>query len=363
MLYKPDWERAQQKFEEYWNRENHDRPLIAIQGTKECRSAPRVKAPDKLSDRWLDGEYIVARSREHFSGTYFGAEAFPNLWPNLGPDLFGAILGDELEFSKDTSWSRHLLDDWDDVNGFSLDPENRWLKAITALTTIVVEEAHGDYFVGMTDLHAGADGLVSLRGPENLCCDLIDRPEAVERAILDLFEVLKEVHNRLSAITRAYQTGSADWLGVWHPGRALVTSCDFMGMISSDAFQRFVRPELLLELDWLDASIFHVDGPSALRHLDSLLAIPALDGIQWCYGAGQPTAAHWIPVLQRIQASGKLIHITVSPSDIQPLLENLKPEGLFLDINPMPNDISGTFHFEEEEARDIVAKIERYYRL
>ena len=41
--------------------------------------------------------------------------------------------------------------------------------------------------------------------------------------------------------------------------------------------------------------------------------------------------------------------------------ENLKPEGLLLAINPVPNDLSGQHRFTEQEARDIIARIERYY--
>jgi hypothetical protein len=32
-------------------------------------------------------------------------------------------------------------------------------------------------------------------------------------------------------------------------------------------------------------SLFHLDGPGALKHLDSLLELDALDGIQWVSGA------------------------------------------------------------------------------
>ena len=43
-------------------------------------------------------------------------------------------------------------------------------------------------------------------------------------------------------------------------------------------YEELVVGELLEELDFLDASIYHLDGPDALKHLDRLLAIDKLKG-------------------------------------------------------------------------------------
>jgi hypothetical protein len=362
MLYKPDWERTQQKFIEFWNKENHDRPLITISGLKDGYIPKKITAPEKFEDRWTNIEYVIESSRESFASTFFGGEAFPNLWPNLGPDIFGAILGDKIAFGENTSWSLHTMGGWENAKKFEFNPENKWWKKIKQMTEAVVEDANGNYLVGITDLHPGADGLVSLRGPENLSMDLFDNPDEVKKAIFELSDVFKTVFDELYNITTKKQRGTSNWLGVWHPEKFYVTSCDFIGMLSSSMFMEFIEPELLSELDWMDASIFHLDGPSALRHLDALLEIPKLNGVQWCYGAGQPTARFQIEVLKKIQNAGKLIHISVEPADLDTLLEQLKPEGLIIDVLPIPNDISGTIKFTEQEAKDILKKIDNSYK-
>ncbi len=357
MKYKPDWEKTQQKFIEYWNMENHERPIIAISGKKEVSSKKNITIPEKIIDRWMDFDYVIESTRAHFESTYFGAEAFPNFCPNLGPDIFGAILGDDIEFGEATSWSKHKLESWENVKKFEFDKNNYWWKKILELTQAVVDDSNGDYFVGITDLHPGADGLVSLRGPENLSLDLFDYPNEVKKANFECFEVFKQVFDELYRITTKKQPGSSNWMGIWHPNKWYVTSCDFMGMISKDMYKEFVEEELLMEINWLDASIFHLDGPGALRHLDSLLEIGNLKGVQWVYGAGQPTAAHWIDVLKKIQNAGKLIQISAYPSDIKPLLEQLKPEGLMLNIYP-DSDLGR--EFTEQEAKDIISMIEKF---
>lgn len=129
------------------------------------------------------------------------------------------------------------------------------------------------------------------------------------------------------------------------------TSSDFSCLVSEADFEEFIIPELMEEINFLDASIYHLDGPGALRHLDRLLKIEKLKGIQWVYGAGQPTARYWIDILKKIQDTGKLIHISIEPSDLKPLCEALKPEGVYFICNCT----------SESEAKDMIKFAEKFY--
>ena len=86
--------------------------------------------------------------------------------------------------------------------------------------------------------------------------------------------------------------------------------CDFCCMISPRMFERFVKPELAESCRKLDRAFYHLDGPGQLRHLDSLLEIPELAGVQWIPGAGAAPADEWIDVYRRIRAAGKLVQFT-----------------------------------------------------
>jgi hypothetical protein len=91
-------------------------------------------------------------------------------------------------------------------------------------------------------------------------------------------------------------------MGLYKDEPWYVTSSDFICMISNDNFRELILPELLEEVEYLKGNIiFHLDGPGALKHLDDLIAIPNLAGIQWVYGDGQPSTKHWIDVLKKIQ--------------------------------------------------------------
>lgn len=344
-----DLDKLEKRYLEYWNKENHDRPLLDIRAPK---TNARVSVPEfhgTIEERWMDTEYVLKSSRASLQNTYFGGESYPLLWPNLGPDIFGAYFGIDLKFGNDTSWAANHFTDLSKTDCSRLDLNNKWLKKTIEMTEAFASESKGDYLVGITDIHAGMDALISLRGPEETCFDLYECPELVKEKTFQLCDRFKEVYNLLNGILAKYQKGNGNWMSVYHPQGWYVTSCDFLCMISNEMYKEFVEPELLEELAFFKHSIFHLDGPGALHHLDSLLAIPELNGIQWVYGAGNPTAAHWIPVLKKIQDAGKLIHITVVPSDIPVLLENLKPEGMLIQL----------FCESEEEAKDIVRYVEK----
>ncbi|MDR1145172.1 MAG: hypothetical protein LBK71_03440 [Verrucomicrobiales bacterium] len=343
MFYKPNWDQVQQRYREYWARENHDRPLLDLTGPKAGRPAP-PSAPKhaRMRDLWCDMEYNLARARWQMEHTYFGAEALPIQWPNLGPDLFAALYGTPLEYGPATSWSLHTLAGWEPYPTLRLDRENFYYRKIIEMTEAFVADARDRYLVGITDIHAGLDALVAMRGPEELCLDALECPDALRRAALELCAGFKTLYDELYAITTRHQRGSTNWLGTWHPGRWYVTSCDFGGLISRAMFDELVVDELRAELAFLDASIFHLDGPGALKQLDRLLAIEELDGIQWVYGAGQPTATHWLDVLRKIQQAGKLVNIEVTAAELPALLEALPPEGVLYRVNGVRS---------EEEAR------------
>jgi len=328
-----NFDKIKKKYLEYWNKENHDRPLMDIRAARYDYRNVFNDDSKTLQERWLDIEYVVAKERAILEATYFAGEAYPLVNPNLGPDVFGAYFGCGLTFGEYTSWSTKHFGSLDDIDCSQLDRQNDWFLKTIELTKTMVNDSRGDYLVGITDIHPGMDGLVSLRGPQELCFDIYENPGLVKKLSLEMYDRFTEVYAILNRIISKRQRGSSNWMGIWHPKGWYVTSCDFMGMISQEMYQQFVEPEIKRELSFLKNSIFHLDGPGALRHLDDLLKIEELNGIQWVYGAGQPTAAHWIPVLKKIQDAGKLVHIDIVAEDLPILLKELKPEGVLYKMN------------------------------
>lgn len=351
MLYCENWPDIQKRYIEYWAKENHDRPILNVKAPKTNQKLRPVSKHATLKERWTDIDYILKCADWEMQNTFFGAEAFPMFWPNLGPDIFAALYGTDLEFGEDTSWAiPHLTDcQIEEFKGFQLQKQGEYYRKIIEMTDAVVEHAKEKYIAGITDLHPGADGLVSMRGPQELCFDSLDYPEFIKKGSFSLFEGFKEIYEELYKRTTKYQQGSTNWMGIWHPDRWYVTSCDFCCMISEDMFEEAIVEELEAEIEFLDASIYHLDGPGALKHLDRLLKIDKLNGIQWVYGAGQPTASHWMDVLHKIQDAGKLIQVNVEPNELEFMLQHLRPEGVMYNV----------YASSEEEAKALLKMSEK----
>ncbi len=348
MKYINNWDKVQQRYKEFWARENFDRPIISITANKKEYIAT---VPTSKEQAWLDSEFIIKSSRLCMENTAYGCEAFPTINPNLGPDVFGASFGAEIVFEETTSYSIPFVEDWDKFENLSFSHENVWWQKLLQLTKDIVSDAKGDYFVGITDIHPGADGVVSIRGPEAVCMDLYDEPQRIKKAVFELLPAFKYQLDELYNITKTNLGGSSNWMGIWHPEKWYVTSADIICMLSTDMFDEFILPELIEEIDWLGGNtIFHLDGPGALKHLDRILEIPNLAGVQWVYGAGQPSAKHWVSTLKKIQQAGKCIQVSILAEDIDILMDELNPEGVMYCVGAQNN---------VEDMNSIIKKIEQ----
>jgi hypothetical protein len=108
--------------------------------------------------------------------------------------------------------------------------------------------------------------------------------------------------------------GTTNWTAGWSRERFLcIGQNDFTCMISPELFDRFCFHDTLETTNYVDRSIYHLDGPDAIRHVPRLLEIEKLDCIQWIHGAGQPSAIHWLDLLRQIQRGGKSVQVLYAP--------------------------------------------------
>jgi len=330
---RPDAELVCRRMELWWEKEILDRPAIQVIAPGPHRFPIPESFHRSLRDRWMDTQYQADRARAIIQNMYFAGEALPFYMPDLGPELLSAAYGCELEFGEETSWSIPCLRDLSQAPDLRFDPENVYIRKIVEITSACLEAGKGIYLTGMADIHAGADLAAALRDHQQLCLDLADSGEDVHKLLETIRPAFFEIYNLLEAVIRGTgQTLMISWLPLFSPGRYYIPSCDFSAMISPGTFAQFFLPELIDEIEWLDRSIYHLDGPRALCHLDTILAIPGLDAVQFVPGAGSMPAATWIPVCRRIQDAGKNIHMQIEPHEIDQFMEALSPEGVMLSI-------------------------------
>ncbi len=333
MAYLEDWQSSEEAMRSWWARDN-DRPILAIyaprtDGHSSTEESTPTPSPRDLKQAWCDVEFRIALARHHFKRTFYGGAACPTWWPNVGPTSLSAYYGCPVVLGDSTVWQEPIVTDWADAE-LVFDGNCEWWRLTVELTEAAAADARGEYLVGITDLGDAFDAMSHLSRPDELCIAMSEHPEQIQRARDQLLDGWLRCYDRLYRICQRNRAGSTHWLGTWSPGRGYVLQCDFSCMISTEMFGRFVIPQLERQLQWLDYSVYHLDGPGAVRHLDLLLNLPRLNAIQWVPGAGNRPPTGWIDLYRRIQAAGKGIHASASPDEVRPLLEQLGWRGLLI---------------------------------
>ena len=280
------------------------------------------KPIDELLDQFLP----------RLEATHYLGDAFPRFWPNFGPGITAAFAGASLRAGDDTTWfSPRHAGQISDLH-VSWQPDNPWWLRVLEITRLAVERWGGQLSIGFTDLGGNLDVLSHLRGTQRLLTDLVDCPAEIDRLVAETNQLWLKCYRQLYPLTSLGQ-GITCWGPCWSPTSGYLLQSDFSYMISPRMFERFVLPDLSACCEALDYAFYHLDGKGQLPHLEMLLSLRRLRGIQWVPGDGQPQAEHWLPLLRRILQSGKLCQVYVGAHGALNLLRELGGKGLCLVIN------------------------------
>lgn len=115
---------------------------------------------------------------------------------------------------------------------------------------------------------------------------------------------------------------------LWSNQPYALQACDFNALISPEHFQEFFLPDIARQAATAGRAFFHLDGPSATVHIDSLLQLDELQAIQFTPGAGTPSALAWIDMFRRIQTAGKSVLAICPVDEVLDLCEALDPHSL-----------------------------------
>jgi hypothetical protein len=88
-----------------------------------------------------------------------------------------------------------------------------------------------------------------------------------------------------------------------------------------------VLPDLETCCEAIEFPFYHMDGKRQIPHLDHLLGIEKLCGIQWIPGDGQPPPEEWLPLLRRIREAGKLCQLFVTREGARRITNELGGDG------------------------------------
>ena len=327
---KPDYEKTKERYDAWWHNEIVDRPPVNISFPVERPKPVPQKNYATWQEKWLDFDYRAEAANLELHNQVFYADSLPIVWPNLGPEVFSAWCGCGYRFGEHTTWSEPCILDWEkDAEQCKLDM-NHWLfKAVEDFTRRLLEYGKGNFIVGLTDFHPGGDHLAALRDPQNLAVDMIEHVDEIKTMLKQSEAEFFQAYDYFYNLLRAENMPITTWTPLIHDGRYYVPSNDFSCMISNEMFEDIFLQGIINECHFYERSIYHLDGPGALRHLDSLLSIKELNAVQWVPGAGREGYERWIKVYQKIQAAGKGIQLGISIEELPLVFETLKPEGVW----------------------------------
>lgn len=333
LFHKPDFEETRNRWRAFWAGEIIDRPCVRIVSPRQ--GAQPHPHPPAVHIHTTDYRSIAEEFDEWASTMWFGGEAVPAFMPNFGPDQFAAFFGSQLAYSSessDTTWAVPSIENWAAADICFDSPRGQWWDRMLEFLSAIADVGRFRFLAAVPDIHSNLDCLAAMRGPQRLCEDLIDAPEAVDRAMRNVRRAFPTVYDAIYAAGEMEASGTTSWLPYYCDGRFSVLQCDFICMISPSHFRRWALPALEEEAAFLDHSVYHLDGPDALVHLDDILSIKAVDGIQWVPGEGNPPPIEWPDLLRRIQSAGKGLYLGASPEQVKVFHRMLRPERVFYDV-------------------------------
>ena len=273
----------------------------------------------KLKRNWTDVDYRVKLEKLRTSTTKYYGDAFPSVFTNFGPGSLSACIGGGFDLAPHTIWfdCNPIITDWENLPKIELDRNSEMWKLMDRFTRGLCENSNGGYHTSIADIGGTLDIIASLRGSQTLLYDMYDYHDEVQALIEKIKPMWIDTYNHLADIIFAHNDGMTSWQPLWCKDRYYPLQCDFSAMISPDMFDDLVLPDLKWQTEFLDHSIYHLDGPGELPHLDSILSLPRLDAIQWVPGAGLPDVMDedWFEMYDKIQAAGKNLVLFVGEPD------------------------------------------------
>ena len=309
------WEETKTTYAAWWRKEL-ERPIFPVILTGRDPGRPEPAAPllTQATCHQLDipAEDIIDRLDYELSRYLFLGDAFP--WVNLsafGPGVVAAFLGADIGNATGNVWfAPREVRPISQIH-FKYDPDNPWLRRLRDLYVAGTACWQGQVVMGMTDLGGTLDILSTFRPGEDLLMDMIAEPEEVKRVTWEIHHLWRRFYEDLSEACIPQAQGSVAWDGLFCEEDFYMLQCDLAYMIGPDMFAKLVKPELEATCEWLPRSFYHLDGNGQLPHVEHLLDMETLDGIQWVAGAQEAghTHADWLNLYRRIHAAGKRIEL------------------------------------------------------
>ncbi|MFA5863756.1 MAG: hypothetical protein WC975_03620 [Phycisphaerae bacterium] len=356
LLYKDDWDETKDRYRAWWNGEYIGRCGLFVTAPREgIPNTPPPTPPEDPEERWTDLDYMCKAQDYEFRRTYYGAEAFPNYYPGYpGHTAIPAFLGCKTTLDHETGWWEPFLSgpEWR-IKDIVLNKESRWWKFAIEQLDRMTNDALGKAIPSTGAFGGSGDTLAAIRGTDRLLIDVMERSDLVRQTEEYLMDMWFEVYDTFYDIVKeSTDGGSQGWFPLWAPGKFYGAQNDFSYMISPAMFRDLFLAVIRRQTEFLDYTIYHVDGIGAFAHVPALCELPKLQAIQILPGDGKPSPLHYPQVLKIVQQAGKNLWIMIEPNEVEQALALLSAKGLFIH----------TTCKTESQARQLIENVKKWSR-
>lgn len=313
MLTKDKKEQIIKDAEAWWNHELK-RPIIQVRLSKkdQGKALSRGKLLEMCYDYTIPASEVAKCYRDTFESEICLGDAFPHFYMR-STGVLGAMLGQTytIDVNRGTIWFEEMKGkELEDIHP-NLTNDNQLYHRGIELIQAFQEEFGNEIAYGIPNLGGMMDIVESMRGANNSLMDLYDDPDEVKRLNDDIYNAYEYAyHHYIDKIEKNKGLGYAGWTPLLSQKPYFISQCDFCCMIGPVQFDEFITETLKKEASLIERSFYHLDGPGAVKHLDTIIDC-GFDGIQWINGAGSKPLDDeaWNDIYQKVHNAGLLLQI------------------------------------------------------
>lgn len=308
------YDHLQDVYEAWWQKKIN-RPLISVV-LKKGKQYSKGELLEYVYDTQLPCIEVAKVYEEQFNNQEFLGDAFPFYYMRT-TGLLGVFMGQEWEVSlkNGTVWYKELDKEFEDLS-FQVDTKHILYQRMMELNRVFQEYFDGAVVLGGANLGGICDVYHSIRGMQNTIYDFVDDPDTLKSYFHEIKEEWRKTHFALyDAVDIKRNHGYTHWTPILSQKTYDMIQADLAFMIGPDDYEEFLEPLIKEESAMFGRSMFHLDGPGFLKHLDRILSIDSLDGVQWIPGAGVDKVNQWDEFYHTVDNSGKLLQVFIEPGE------------------------------------------------
>lgn len=249
--------------------------------------------------------------------------------PAFGMPWVEAIAGCRVIAHPGSLWAEPALTSYEDRSTIQFDADNAWFRKLLEFTEVLIEFSDGGFPVALPQMRGPLDTLSALLTANQMCLDLIEKPDQVRKILGELTDLWIEVADAVLEVIPPFFGGYSTRMKMWTPGEAITPQNDISTLISPSMYREFVLPCDLRIIEHFPYHSYHVHS-TEYRHLELWAGIEGLTAIQLTLeqDAGGPPLDTMLTASRRILARKPMVLVPPDIETAEICIEALPPSRL-----------------------------------